>query len=285
MLYKAIWQDPTIPIKELIGRTQITIIKVALADVSFFNNENHTARAILNEFASTGIGWTEVESLTKDPLYQKIRKLVEIILNDLKHDNEFFRGLKEDFRSFQAQETTKTQQPGRRKLEGSERRYRLDDIHRLVSEKIEEHVLGREIHTFVDELLKGPFKKFMVMLVIKEGPGSNAWKRAINTIDVMLWSVQPHKQAGDRERLDSINPRLLNNLRKTFRIASVSNEESFELITQFQAIQNETFLRPVTDNVTALRTVLPPRRLDRTNQPIPRSLFRLPIRKKRLKEQ
>ena len=284
MLYKAIWQDPTvpIPIKELIGRTQITIIKVALADVSSFNNENHPARAILNEFASTGIGWTEVESLTKDPLSQKIRELVEIILNDLKHDNEFFTGLIEDFQSFQAQETTKTQQPRRRNLEDSERRYRLDDIHRLVSEKIEERVLGWEIHTFVDELLKGSFKKFMVMLVIKEGPGSNAWRRAINTFDVMLWSVQPHEQAGDRERLDSINPRLLNNFRKAFRIASVSNEESFELITQFQAIQNETFLRPVTDNVTALRTV-PPRRLDRTNQPIPRSLFRLPIKKKRLK--
>jgi hypothetical protein len=155
MPYKAIGQDPAvpIPIKELIGRTQITFIKVALADVSFFNNENHPARSILNEFAPAGIGWTEVDSLTKDLFYRKIQELVEIILKDFKHDNEFFRGLTEEFRSFQAQETTKTQQPGRRKLEDSERRYRLDDIHRLVSEKIEERVLGREIHSFVDELL------------------------------------------------------------------------------------------------------------------------------------
>ena len=38
LLYEAIWQDTSvpIPIKELIGRTQITIIKVALADVGFF---------------------------------------------------------------------------------------------------------------------------------------------------------------------------------------------------------------------------------------------------------
>ena len=47
LLYEAIWQDTSvpIPIKELIGRTQITIIKVALADVGFFNNENHPAVA------------------------------------------------------------------------------------------------------------------------------------------------------------------------------------------------------------------------------------------------
>lgn len=260
LLYKAIWQDPSvpIPIKELIGRTQITIIKIALADVAFFNNENHPARAILNEFASAGIDWTEAEPLTKDPLYQKIQELVEIILSDSKHDNEFFEGLIEDFRIFRAQETTKTQQLGRRILKDSERSYRLDDIHQLVSEKIEERVLGRKIHTFVEELLTGPFKKFMVMLVLKEGPGSNAWKRAINTIDVILWSVQPHQENGDRERLDNINPRLLNNLRKAFRIASVSNEESYELITRFQAVQNETFLRAEADNVIALRTVTKP---------------------------
>jgi hypothetical protein len=256
LLYEAIWQDPSvpIPIKELIGRTQITIIKVALADVGFFNNENHPARAILNEFASAGIGWTEVESLTKDPLYQKIQELVEIVLSDLKQDNEFFEELIKGFRVFRVQEDAKNQQRRQRTLKASEQNNRLDDVHQLVSEKIEERVLGREIHAFVEDLLKGPFKKFMVMLVLKEGPGSNAWKQAIKTIDVILWSVQPHEQDGDRERLETINPRLMNNLRKAFRIATVDNEESHELITQLQAVQNETFFRAKADDVIAGRT-------------------------------
>ena len=245
LLYEAIWQDPSVPvpIKELIGRTQITIIKVALADVEFFNNENHPARAILNEFASAGIGWTEVESLTEDPLYQKIRELVERILTEFKQDNEFFEELIKDFREFQAQEVAKTQQLEQRILKASERNDRLDDIHQLVSEKVEERILGRELHPFVEELLKGPFNKFMVMLVLKEGPGSNAWKQAINTIDVMLWSVQPHEQDGDRDRLETINPRLLNNLRKALRIATIDVEEIDELIAQLQAVQDETFLK------------------------------------------
>jgi len=181
LLYEAIWQDPSvpIPIKELIGRIQITIIKVALDDVGFFNNENHPARAILNEFASAGIGWTEVESLTKDPLYQKIQEKVEIILSDFRQDNEFFEEL---IKVFRAQEGTKTQQLEQRILKASERNNRLDDIHQLVSEKIEERILGRETHTVVEELLKGPFNKFMVMLVLKEGPGGNVWKQAVITI-------------------------------------------------------------------------------------------------------
>ncbi len=243
LLYEAIWDDISvpIPIKELIGRTQITIIKVALADVEFFNNENHPARAILNEFASAGIGWTEVEQLEEDPLYKKIQEMVERILIDYEDDMELFEDLLQDFRAFRAKEAAKTRFLEKRILKAKERQDRLDDIHELCTQKIEERVLGRDLHPFVEELLKEPFHKFMVMLVLKEGPGSNAWKQAINTIDVLLWSVQPHEQAGDRERLETINPRLFNNLRKAFRIASVDAEEIDELMAQLKRVQDETF--------------------------------------------
>jgi len=244
LLYEAIWEDPSvpIPIKELIGRTQITIIKVALADVEFFNNENHPARAILNEFAAAGIGWTEVEKLEEDPLYKKIQQLVERILVDYKNDNNLFEELLADFHHFKVQEAAKTRKLEQRILKASERKERLDDIHELVGQKIEERILGRELDPFVEELLKGPFYKFMVMLVLKEGPGSNAWKQAINTIDVLLWTVQPHEHAGDKDRLATVNPRLLNNLRKAFRIASVDKTEIDQLIAQLQRVQDDTFL-------------------------------------------
>lgn len=81
----------------------------------------------------------------------------------------------------------------------------------------------------------------MVMLVLKEGPGSNAWKQAINTIDVFLWSVQPHEQEGDRDRLETINPRLLNNLRKAMRIASVENNEIDAIIAGLKEVQESSF--------------------------------------------
>lgn len=242
LLYEAIWQDPSvpIPIKELIGRTQITIIKVALEDVEFFNNERHPARTILNEFASAGIGWTEVEELEKDPLYQKIREQVDHIVA-YQNDEQLFVDLIEDFRNFKAEEAAKTRQLEQRILKAKERNERLDDIHELVTQKIDERILGRELHEFVEELLKGPFHKFMVMLVLKEGPGGNAWKQAINTIDVLLWSVQPQEEGGDRDRLATINPRLLNNLCKALRIASIEKTEIDELIEQLQQVQNESF--------------------------------------------
>ncbi|XOV88369.1 MAG: DUF1631 domain-containing protein [Pseudomonadota bacterium] len=243
MLYEAIWQDESvpIPIKELIGRTQITIIKVALSDTTFFNRENHPARTILNDFAEAGIGWTEVEELEADPLYQKIQDLVRRIQNDYTGDESFFEGIIKEFRRFRAQEVAKTRVLEQRILKAQERQERLGDIHELVTQKIDERLLGRDIDSFIQELLEGPFHKFMVMLVLKEGPGTNAWKQAINTIDVLLWTIQSHEHSGDRERLETVNPRLLNNLRKAFRIAQVPPEEIDTLITRLKSVQDSSF--------------------------------------------
>ena len=243
LLYDAIWQDESvpIPIKELIGRTQITIIKVALSDHTFFNREDHPARKLLNEFAEAGIGWTEVENLAEDPLYKKIEQIVSRIQTGFDGEVAFFEEQIADFRAFRAKEAGKSRKLEQSILKSKERQERLEDIRELVSQKITERVLGRELHPFVTELLEKHFHKFMVMLVVKEGPGSNAWKQSINTIDVLLWSVQPHEQEGDRNRLETVNPRLLNNLRKALRIAQLKPDEIDELISKLKAVQEETF--------------------------------------------
>ena len=260
LLFDAIWKDDSlaIPIKELIGRTQVTIIKVALSDTTFFNRENHPARRILNEFAEAGLGWTEVEHLNEDPLYQKIRELVNKLMADYNGEISFFDELVQEFKQFRAQEAAKTHRLEQRIMRAKERKERLDDIHELVTRKIAERVLGRDLQSFVQELLDTIYHKFMVMLVIKEGPGSNAWKQCVNTIDVLLWSVQPKDQTGDRVRLETVNPRLLNNLRKAFRIAQVESIQVDSLISQLMQVQEASLLgselaQPQTEEPTGYR--------------------------------
>lgn len=251
LLYDAIWQDESvpIPIKELVGRTQITIIKVALSDHTFFNDEHHPARELLNEFAEAGIGWTEVDNLAEDPLYKQIESSVGQIQISYDGEVSFFERLNKEFRSFRAKEAAKSRQLEQRILKNKESQERLEDINELVSQKIQERILGRDLHPFVVDLLETHFHKFMVMLVLKEGPGSNAWKQSINTIDVLLWSVQPHEQDGDRKRLTTVNPRLLNNLRKALRITQLEPARVDALITELKDVQEETFGAPLEPEV------------------------------------
>ena len=243
MLFEAIWADHgvPIPIKELIGRTQITVIKVALSDNSFFSREDHPLRAMLNEFAIAGISWTQVDELAEDPLYKKMHELVEKILVGYEGDISFFENLIKEFRKFIAEETAKTRHLEQTIIKKKDREDVLDEINELVTQKIDERILDRELDTFIADLLQNPFHKFMELLVLEEGPDSSAWKQAINTIDVLLWTVEPHDQSGDREKLETVNPRLIKNLRKAFKIAAVDPDIIEVLISNLEKLQRDSF--------------------------------------------
>ncbi len=101
--------------------------------------------------------------------------------------------------------------------------------------------MEEDIHPVVDKILTTHFLDFLVKLVLREGPAGKSWKSVINTIDVLLWTVQPNKQQGDLERFDKVNPRLLSNLKKILGIAEVSTEEIETLMAALEKVQKESY--------------------------------------------
>jgi len=101
-LYEEIWNDKTVPIpvKELVGRTQITILKIALNDAGFFDLADHPARIFLNELVTAGISWTGSEMLDQDPIYGKMQELVTSLVRDYVGDIAVVENLVQDFLSF-----------------------------------------------------------------------------------------------------------------------------------------------------------------------------------------
>jgi hypothetical protein len=70
-----------IPMKALIARLQIPIVKLAIIDKSFFERSSHPARELLNELSSAGIGWSSAAELKRDAVYDKIESVVVRVLN------------------------------------------------------------------------------------------------------------------------------------------------------------------------------------------------------------
>jgi len=243
LLYKAIWQDESlpIPIKELIGRTQITILKVALSDPEFFNRDQHPARIFLNELAMAGIGWTEVDRLEHDPTYCMMQRLVLRMFNEYQGDLALFDALLAEFHTFKREHEDDSKETEDLLNDADERQRRLEEIEIYVSRKIDERILEEHVDPLVEKILKQHFHRFLVKLVLREGPGGNGWKPVINTIDVLLWTVQESKQKGDKERFKKINPRLLENLGKALHIAGLSKPDIESLLRELLKVQQKSF--------------------------------------------
>ncbi|NJN52921.1 MAG: DUF1631 domain-containing protein, partial [Gammaproteobacteria bacterium] len=92
MLFDYILNDRNlaIPMKALIARLQIPMLKVAVLDKSFFSKPSHGARQLLNELSSAGIGWSSSAELKRDSLYNKIESVVLRVLNNFADDPAIF---------------------------------------------------------------------------------------------------------------------------------------------------------------------------------------------------
>ncbi|MDA1372531.1 MAG: DUF1631 family protein [Proteobacteria bacterium] len=243
LLYEAIWKDQSLSvvIKALIGRTQISIMKAALSDTTFFDNENHPGRALLNELALAGIAWTESDDPENDPIYAKIKELVERVLNETDIDNKFLQNLVNELREFKGKQTGTDASVERRIRESDDYSKNLDDIHAYVSQKVNERVLKGYLDPSIRNLLDTHLHDFLVKLLVKEGPNGSSWKPFMSTIDVLLWTVQAEKQQGDRERFERINLRLLDNLAKALEIGGASKTKITKIMRQLKQVQEYTF--------------------------------------------
>ncbi len=256
LLYKAIWNDDSLPLvmKELIGRTQISIMKIALSDTGFFDDEQHPGRVILNEFAMAGIAWTEKEMLESDSVFIKVRELVERLLAEENADSMFLQGLINELRFFKNQFSSTDAVLEQRIRETDDHSERLEDVHEYVRQKVRERVRD-DLDPSIQGLLNTHFHDFLVKLVLKEGPGGSSWKPVMSTIDVMLWTVKADKLPGDRSRFEKINPRLLDNLEKALEIGGASKSKRTKILRQLKQVQQYSFHMAETRSIDRLRSV------------------------------
>jgi hypothetical protein len=247
LLYEAIWDDETIqiPIKELLGRTQITALKIALDDPEFFDREDHPARIFINELATAGISWTEFEKLEHDPMYKKMLEVVESLVDNYNGDMDYVIELVAGFRDFKRQLEMESQQVEERLKDVDARQERLDELKQYALQKITERVLDEELDPFVKSILEKPFHHFLVKLILKEGPGGVSWKPVMNTIDVLLWTVQREKADYERARFEKLRPRLTQNLKKAMLVAGMEAAKADAALKKLRQIQESCFLPAV----------------------------------------
>lgn len=242
-LYEEIWNDKTVPIaiKELVGRTQITVLKIALKDPAFFDSPAHPARSLLNEIANAGISWTGSEKLEKNPVYEKMQELVARVVREFKGDIAVIEKLLAEFVTFKDEYTQSHKESEKQLSNEEERENRLHEVEEYAAHKIAERILDAGIDPFVKEFLQSYFHRFVVQVVLREGPGGISWRPVMNTIDVLLWTVSTDKQEDDVKRFVKVNPRLLLNLGKALEVAGVEKGEADEALAKLKKIQEACF--------------------------------------------
>lgn len=240
MLFDFILDDDNlpVPVKALIGRLQIPLLKVAIKDKNFFNRGGHPARKLLNELARAGIGLTEdVDQLQKDMVFKKIQSTVQRILNDFNDDLGLFDELLHDFSQFMQTEVRRSQMIEQRTRAAEEGKAKTELAEKTAVEVIAKRLENRVVPDVVVRLLTTGWIGVLKLMYLKYGTESPNWQGAVKTIDHLLLSVTPPANEADRKKLFNVVPMLLKNLRQGLNSISFNPFDMGEMFTELEQVQ------------------------------------------------
>ncbi|WP_028240141.1 DUF1631 domain-containing protein [Stutzerimonas azotifigens] len=246
MLFEFILDDRTLPdsLKALIARLQIPILKVAVLDKTFFSRGNHPARRLLNEIASAAMGWGDQDDARRDSLYQKIEQVVSRLLNDFTDDPAIFSELLADFLAYSGDERRRSELLEQRTRDAEEGRAKAEAARQDVERALNQRLLGQTLPEVVVRLLQEAWSKVLLLTCLKHGTQSEEWQSALDTMDLLIWSVAPHEESAERQRLLEEVPGLLKSLRDGLSSAAFDPFSTSDFFNQLELLHVQA-LNPV----------------------------------------
>ncbi|WP_187409371.1 DUF1631 domain-containing protein [Saccharophagus sp. K07] len=239
MLFRSILQDQALapPFRDLIGRMQVPVLKMALLDEQFLMEKRHPARRLLNELVSVASEWQSSDAdISNDPLLRFMRSIVDRVLSQFDHNPELFKDALADFTSFVEKEKRRAAVLEKRTVDAEDGKARAELARKTVASEIDKITAGHTLPEIVQGLIKGPWSNVLFVHGLKYGFSSMEWDEQIKVLADLVWSVQPHTTKAERQKLIRLIPDLILRLRRGLDSISYNPFEVAELLTGLEEI-------------------------------------------------
>ena len=239
LLFDFILDDEGLPsdIKALLGRLQIPLLKVAIMDKAFFNNDNHEARLLLNMLARAGSQWDPHLGI-QDDLYQRINHAVHRIIDDYGDDASLFSSLLQEFQQFFDSQKTRSDRVEQRVREAEEGKARAEQARREVVTVLDNRMAGRQLPDVVVRLLRQGWQQVLYLTWLHEGENSPLWQQQVKVVDAVVWSVLEHRDQDALEKLKTLSPKLLKTLHDGLTKINHDAMETKQLLVKFRDVHH-----------------------------------------------
>jgi hypothetical protein len=233
-LFDLIFRDHALSdaLRAQVARLQIPALKVALMDKTFFSNKHHPLRRLVDAIASSATGWSDEEM---PRLVAEIQDVVDGVEDHFDDDIGVFVEQLGRLETFLQQEDAQAHQKSAQLVEGLERRDRIERSRSFVADQIDRRIKQRDVPPLVGDFLSKLWRLYLIRVFVDKGRESSAWSAALQTMDDLVWSVQPKHESEERQRLLAMLPDLLKRLRSGLDgliIAKADRDEFFRQLVR-----------------------------------------------------
>lgn len=210
MLFDQLFDDPKVPagIKGLIGRLQIPMLKVAIADKSFFAKKTHPARQLLDTFGEVAVR-LPAEFSADSPTFIRLEAIVQHILDNFQEDVAIFDNARAQLQGVIAEHDKKVEAQTSAVAQKVEQAENLAVAKTAAEDEVKVRVQAHKLPGAVLEFLVEHWLRYLLMAHARSGRNGAEWKEAVEAMDQLIWSVEPKEKPEDRRKLAASVPGLV----------------------------------------------------------------------------
>lgn len=186
--------EPLLPdtVKTLLSYLHTPFLKIALQDKEFFNRPEHPARQLLNSLVAAGEFSVTPSEKSKGEIFQKIKSVVQRLLDEYNDNVRLFSELAFEFNSYLRHCSRRIQLTEKRSMQAAEGETKLKEIRLKIETYLKAKIGEIVLSSTIETLLFEPWANFLSFNLLRYGSRSDQWKQATQVVDDILWYCQPH---------------------------------------------------------------------------------------------
>ncbi len=227
LLFDYIFRDPSIPERQrrLFGRLQVPIVKAALLDRTFFSDRSHAARKLLDHLAEAAIGATSDEAYG-DAFEATAQRIVDDVCRDFEIDVAVFETADAALQAFIDSERRESlpalNDNVAQALASEEGEADRAHVRALVRDRLAGLDVPFDVRAFIETI----WSDYLTSLHAEGGAEDESWRRALATLDDLLWSIVVKERTAQRAKLTKMVPTLVAGLRRGCKAVAVEDERA-----------------------------------------------------------
>ncbi|HWQ39242.1 MAG TPA: DUF1631 family protein [Burkholderiales bacterium] len=240
MLFDELFDDPKIPIavKGLIGRLQIPMLKVAIADKAFFSKKTHPARQLLDTLGEISARLPP-DFDASNPLYGRLQAILQELIDGFEDDIEIFNGARERLQALMIEQDARIQEQTQSSAKQVEQKETLALAKTVAQAEIKMRIRAGGIPSALQEFLMQEWVKLLIVVHVKYGEQSEEWKSALETMDRLIWSVEPKNTLEERRALVAAVPELLKRLMAGAQLGGTEEAVRTRFLAELRKLHTE----------------------------------------------
>ena len=168
-------------------RLEMPILRIALRDGAFFDQQEHPARQLLNQITDVAVGYKDESDIQSDTLGRAVKDVIDQLNQQETVDNSALTELLLGFIALVEKERRRVLMMEQRIVDEVAASEKVNLAHRHVKTLLNNRMKGRRLPKALVAFAQEAWCRVLFMAHLKFGRDSNQWKTAVKTFDHLLY--------------------------------------------------------------------------------------------------